>query len=65
MYKPRQKIRTFALSGPCLPTSSDGSPLLELSGISGEEQLSQIYQYVLQVRTASAAELTTAAPSPE
>lgn len=59
MYKPRQKIRTFALSGPCLPTSSDGSPLLELSGISGEEQLSQIYQYVLQVRTASAAELTT------
>lgn len=34
--------RTLMMSGPALPEGPDGAPMLELTGISGEEALSEI-----------------------
>ncbi|MFM0738149.1 type VI secretion system tip protein TssI/VgrG [Paraburkholderia xenovorans] len=45
------KNRTITMSGPALPVSSIGEPSLELTGISGEETLSEIYTYTLACRT--------------
>jgi type VI secretion system secreted protein VgrG len=46
------------LAYPALPARPDGEPLLLLSSISGGEDLSRIFRYVLNVRTSPDANLT-------
>ncbi|SDC34982.1 type VI secretion system tip protein TssI/VgrG [Paraburkholderia lycopersici] len=46
------KPRTFTVSGPALPTLADGEPALLLRRIRGEETLSTIYAYDLELVTA-------------
>ncbi|MGF6416495.1 type VI secretion system Vgr family protein [Paraburkholderia sp. MM5482-R1] len=43
--------RTFTVSGAALPTLLNGEPALQLRTISGEEALSKIYQYELELVT--------------
>ncbi|OMG75183.1 type IV secretion protein Rhs [Burkholderia ubonensis] len=47
------KNRTVTASGPALPVSSSGAPMLELSSMTGSERLSEIYQYELEFLTPS------------
>lgn len=43
--------RTFSVSGPALPETETGIPLLYLSAINGSEKLSTLYQYELWLTT--------------
>ena len=43
--------RTITVNGAAMPTSSGGAPLLELRSLRGEEALSTIYNYTLELVT--------------
>jgi len=54
LYPVMQKFsrpRTLSINGAAVPLSPNGEPVLQLAAIEGEEELSKIYTYDLEVKT--------------
>lgn len=43
--------RTLSVSGPALPASADGEPLLQVRSVTGCERISEIYEYQINLTT--------------